>query len=413
MERLLSLFGLFAIIGIAYALSSHRKAISWRIVITGLVLQFTFAILILKTGPGQFVFKWTGDRVTELLGFTQVGSGFIFGSLVQNVQGFGFIFAFQVLPTIIFVSSIMAVLYHLGVMQLIVNVIAKVMVKTMGTSGAESLSAAANIFVGQTEAPLLIKPYVTDMTRSELMAIMTGGMATVAGGVLAAYIGMGVPANHLLAASVMAAPAGLLLAKIMVPETEEPKTKGAVQASSEKIDSNVIEAAARGAGEGLSLALNVAAMLLAFIALIAMLNGGLGALGAMVGLPNLSMQLILSYVFAPLAFVMGVGTTWTDVSSFANLLGQKLVLNEFVAYADLSKIVSGAEGALPLSERGAIMATYALCGFANLSSIAIQIGGIGGIAPSARGTISKLGVRAMTAGFLASCMTACIAGVLL
>ena len=411
MERLISLVGIVAIMGIAYLMSTHRKMVNFRIVFWGLVLQFGFALVILKTPQGRWVFEKAGAAVSSVLNFAAEGAAFLFGGLVTNTSSFGFIFAFQVLPTIIFMSSIMAVLYHMGVMQAIVNVIAKVMVKVMGTSGAESLSAAGNIFVGQTEAPLLIKPYVKDMTRSELMAIMTGGMATVAGGVMAGYIGMGIPANHLIAASVMAAPAGLLLAKIMVPETSEPKTKGAVKATNEKIDSNVIEAAARGAGEGLQLALNVAAMLLAFIALIAMLNGGFAMLGKTLSLPfELSLQNILAIPGGVLAAVMGVPLA--DIWTFGSLLGQKLVLNEFVAYAGLADIIKGV-GTVQMSERAAIMATYALCGFANLSSIAIQIGGIGSIAPSARGDIAQLGLRAMTAGFLATCMTACVAGLLL
>lgn len=417
MERFISLIGLVVIVGLAILLSTDRRKIKWRIVGWGLGLQFLFAVFILNTGIGKQVFKTLGDGVTATLDFTRVGSAFIFGGLINDMKTFGFIFAFQVLPTIIFVSSIMAVLYHLGVMQMIINAIARLMVKTMGTSGSESLSAAANIFVGQTEAPLLVKPFVGTMTRSELMAIMTGGMATVAGGVMAAYIGMGVPANHILAASVMAAPAGLLLAKIMVPETEVSKTQGAVTAPIEKIDSNVVEAAARGAGEGLQLALNVAAMLLAFIALIAMINGGLQGIGNWIGQLTgvqfqLTLQNILGLVFSPLALIMGV--PMADVTSFANLLGQKLVLNEFVAYAELSKVIHGAkDAAFTLSDRSIAMATYALCGFANFSSIAIQIGGIGGIAPERRGHIAQLGLRAMTAGFLASCMTACIAGILL
>lgn len=411
MERLISLVGLVAIMGIAYLMSTHRKSVNFRIIFWGLVLQFGFAALILKTPQGRWVFEKAGDAVASVLAYAQKGSAFLFGGLVTDTNSFGFIFAFQVLPTIIFMSSIMAVLYHLGIMQAIVNVIAKVMVKVMGTSGAESLSAAGNIFVGQTEAPLLIKPYVKDMTRSELMAIMTGGMATVAGGVMAGYIGMGIPAKHLIAASVMAAPAGLLLAKIMVPEVDEPLTKGAVKATNEKIDSNVIEAAARGAAEGLQLALNVAGMLLAFIALIAMINGGFELLGKWLHLPfDLTLQNILAIPGGLLAAVMGVPLS--DIWTFGSLLGQKLVLNEFVAYAGLADIIKGT-ASVQMSERAIVMATYALCGFANLSSIAIQIGGIGSIAPSARGDIAQLGLRAMTAGFLATCMTACVAGLLL
>lgn len=415
-EKLIALVGMLVMLGIAVLLCppAHRKYINLRVVVVGILLQLVFAFLILRT-PVNKVFDWANTAVNELLNFTNKGSGFIFGSLL-NMESHGFIFAFQVLPTIIFFSSLMTVLYYLGVMQLIVNVVAKAMVKTLKTSGSETLSAAANIFVGQTEAPLVIKPFVANMTRSELMAVMTGGMATVAGGVMASYVGLlrnDIPgiAGHLMAASVMSAPAALVFAKIMVPETEESETAGEnVKLDSEKIDANVIDAAARGAGEGLTLALNVAAMLLAFIALLAMVNAVIGLMGGWVGLPELSLEKIFGWIFAPLAFLMGV--PWQDAGVIGSLLGQKTMLNEFVAYSQLAEMVKPESG-IQLQARSEIIATYALCGFSNLSSIAIQIGGIGGIAPSRRGELAQLGIRAVIAGSLACFMTAAIAGILL
>jgi CNT family concentrative nucleoside transporter len=402
MERLISLLGIVCILGIGYGLSTNRKAISLRVVGWGLGLQLLLAVFILRTSAGTTIFHKLGDLITKLLDFTKVGSGFVFGKLVTDMPSMGFIFAFQVLPTIIFVGSLMGIAYHLGIMQRIVSAIAKVMMKTMGTSGAESLSAVACVFVGQSEAPLLIKPYIAKMTTSELMAIMTGGMATIAGSVMAAYIGMGVPASHLLAASIMGAPAGLVMAKLLVPETEVSQTAGGVTLEIEHGDANVIEAAAKGAIEGMHLAFIVGAMLTAFIAIIAMLNAGLGVLGT-------SMETILGYVFAPLAFVMGV--PGPDVMNFGALLGKKIVLNEFVAYTDLTNIIAG-KSTITLSPKAQTIATYALCGFANFSSIAINIGCIGGLAPERRGELAKLGLKAMTAGALASCLTATIAGLL-
>jgi CNT family concentrative nucleoside transporter len=402
MERLISLLGIVCILGIGYGLSSNRKAISLRVIGWGLGLQLMLALFILRTSVGSALFHKLGELITKLLDFTKVGSGFVFGKLVTDMNAMGFIFAFQVLPTIIFVGSLMGIAYHLGIMQRIVSTIAKVMVKTMGTSGAESLSAVACVFVGQSEAPLLIKPYIGKMTKSELMAIMTGGMATIAGSVMAAYIGMGVPASHLLAASIMGAPAGLIMAKLLVPETEESQTAGQVSLTIEQSDANVIEAAAKGAIEGMHLAFIVGAMLTAFIAIIAMLNAGLGVLGT-------SMETILGYVFAPLAFVMGVPSV--DVMTFGSLLGKKIVLNEFVAYTDLTNIIAG-KSTLTLTPRAQTIATYALCGFANFSSIAINIGCIGGLAPERRGELAKLGLKAMIGGALASCLTATIAGML-
>ncbi len=415
MDKLVGVLGLFAMLGIAFLFCKpeHRKSINLRVVIGGTLLQIIFAILILKT-PVKILFTYANDAVSALLGFTNKGSEFIFGSLM-SFESNGFIFAVQVLPTIIFFSSLMTVFYYLGIMQIIVNVIAKLMVKTLKTSGSETLSAAANIFVGQTEAPLVIKPFVEKMTQSELMAIMVGGMATVAGGVMASYVGLlqrDIPtiAGHLMAASVMSAPAALVMAKIMVPETEVSETAGeSVELATEQIDANVIDAAARGAGEGLTLALNVAAMLLAFIALIAMLNGLIGVLGGWVGVEGLSLEKIFGWVFAPMAFLMGV--PWEDCTKIGALLGEKTMINEFVAYSHLAEMVKpGSTEAL--QEKSEIIATYALCGFSNLSSIAIQIGGIGGIAPNRRGDLARLGIRAVIGGSLACFMTATIAGLL-
>lgn len=413
MGKLVSLLGIFGFVGIAYAFSRDRSKVDWKLVVIGIALQFAFAGIVLLTTPGRLFFEWVNQAVEKLLGFTDAGSQFIFGSLVLNPAKFGdFVFAVKVLPTIVFFSALMSLLYHLGVMQAIVNVMSKVMVKALGTSGAETLSATANIFVGQTEAPLLIKPYVSKMTQSELMVVMTGGFATVAGGVLAAYVALlkdhfpGI-AGHLMAASIMSAPAALVMAKILVPETEEPATKGAVSIEVEVQDANAIEAAANGAGVGLTLAMNVGAMLLAFIALIAMFDGILGGLGGLVGFPNLSMSFITSYLFAPLAFLMGVPTN--ECLVVGDLLGKKLILNEFVAYSELATILS--EGSGKLSGRSVVILTYALCGFANLSSIGIQIGGIGGIAPERKGDLARLGLFAVMAGTLACFQTATIAGV--
>ena len=404
MERFISLVGLFTMVFIAFILSDEKKKINWRTVISGILLQIVFGLLILKTDAGMSVFEGARQLFAGILNFTNEGSKFVFGNLT-NVPKMGFIFAFMVLPTIIFMSSLMSVLYHVGVMQIVIKFTAKVMTKVMGTSGAESLAAAANIFAGQTEAPLVVKPFVNKMTKSELMALMTGGMATVAGGVLAAYVGLGIDAGHLLAASVMSAPAALVCAKIMVPETEQSLSQGEVKVSFEKKSANVIDAAASGAGEGLSLALNVGAMLLAFIALIAMLNGLLSYLGGLFDYPQLSLEIITGYLFSPIAFLMGV--PWSEAFAVGSLLGKKLVINEFVAYLDLQKQLS------TLSQKSVVISTYALCGFANFSSIAIQLGGIGGIAPERRSDLAKLGIKCLIGGTLACFMTASIAGFLL
>jgi CNT family concentrative nucleoside transporter len=405
MNKLIGLIGIVVILGIAYLLSTNRKAISLRVVGWGLGMQAFLALFVLKLPIGRMIFEKLGAGVTKLLDFSKVGAGFIFGDLVNKMDAFGFIFAFQVLPAIVFVGSLMGVAYYLGVMQFVVSMIAKVMVKTMGTSGAESLSAVGTVFVGQSEAPLLIKPYVPEMTRSELMAVMTGGMATIAGSVMAGYLGMlgSEWAPHLLAASIMGAPAGMVMAKIIVPETEEPKTKGGATLEIEKTESSIIEAAAKGAGDGMHLAFIVGAMLLAFISLIAMLNAGLG-------LFHTSMETLLGYLFMPLAFLMGV--PWHEAATVGSLIGQKIVLNEFVAYSSLSSIIKGQTAGVTLGPQATLIATFALCGFANFSSIAINIGCLGGIAPSRRGELAQLGLRAMVGGALASCLTATLAGLL-
>ncbi len=404
MEKLISFIGLLIFIGIGYVLSTDRKKIAWRTVGMGVGLQLFLAVLILKTSGGRLFFDGAKDFFNAILAYTAEGSRFIFGDLI-NVEKSGFIFAFLVLPTVMFMSSLMSILYHIGIMQKIVQWSAWVMMKVMRVSGAESLSAAANIFVGQTEAPLVVRPYVNDMTNSELMALMTGGMATVAGGVLAAYVGFGIDAGHLLSASVMSAPAALVCAKLLVPESEKSKTAGKVELNAEKNTVNIIDAAAAGAGEGLKLALNVGAMLLVFIALIAMLNGILGYFGGLVGFPQLSFELIMGYVFAPVSFIMGV--PWEECTQVGTLLAKKLVINEFVAYLDLKAMLG------TLSKRSVIISTYALCGFANFSSIAIQIGGIGTLAPNRTQDLSRLGIKSLIGGTLACLMTATIAGILI
>ncbi|GAB4018074.1 MAG: NupC/NupG family nucleoside CNT transporter [Bdellovibrio sp.] len=401
MEKLMSLVGLATMVGIAFLISTNKKKIQWVTVLSGILLQLVFGLLILKTTIGQSVFDGARNFFTSILNFTNEGSAFIFGGLT-DASKYGFLFFTMVLPTIIFMSALMSVLYHIGIMQIVIKLTAKIMVKVMGTSGAESLAAAANIFAGQTEAPLVIKPYIDRMTKSELLALMTGGMATVAGGVLAAYVGMGIDAGHLLAASVMSAPAALVIAKLMVPETEESVTKGVVKVEFPRTTVNLIDAAATGASDGLKLALNVGGMLLAFIALIALVNGALSMIGGWFYYPQLSLELITGYLFSPLAFLMGV--PWEDCVQVGSLLGKKTIVNEFVAYLDLQQQLS------TLKPRSVIIATYALCGFSNFSSIAIQIGGIGTIAPERRQDLAALGIKSLIGGTLACLMTACIAG---
>lgn len=412
LERSVSLLGVFILLGLCWLMSDNKKKINWQLVGWGMALQFGFGLLILKTAPGLWVFEKLNDGTVALLGFTEQGSAFLFRSFVTGQVDNSFVnFTFRVLPTIIFFSSLMTVGYHVGLMQRVVDVFAVIMQKTMKCSGAETLSTAANIFVGQTEAPLVVKPYIEQMTRSELLAIMAGGFANTAGGVLAAYVGMlhqYFPdiAGHLIAQSVMSAPAALVCAKMVMPETEKPATSGHVKMTDEKIDANVIDAASRGATEGLQLAFNVAAMLLAFIALIGMCNGLLKYAAGQIGYPNLSLETILGVVGWPLAWAMGVPTKecWT----VGQLIGVKTVVNEFVAYLQMADLMSKGQ----LSPRAAIIASYALSGFANFSSIAIQIGGISAIAPSRRHDLAKLGLKAMITGALATFMTATIAGVL-
>jgi len=405
LDRFIGILGVIVILGIAYLFSENKKKINWRLVATGLGLQIIFALIILKVPFGRKAFEAASGFITRILDFTAEGTTFLFGNLTDQAT-FGSIFALNVLPTIIFFSALMGILYYLGIMQAIVKFIAKGICKLLGTSGAETLSAVGNIFLGQTEAPLLVRPYISSMTKSEMTAIMVGGMATVAGGVMAGYVAMGINAGHLLAASIMAAPAGLVLAKMLVPETEEPETKDITNIEVEKTASNVVEAAANGASDGLMLALNVAAMLLAFVALIALFNYLIGLVGGLFGFPELSLNWILGKLFSPLAFVMGVPTG--DLSAAGSLLGQKVMINEFVAYSDLSAL--SASGVL--QEKTILIMTYALCGFANISSVAIQIGGIGAMAPNKKGTIAKLGFKALLGGALATCLTATIAGIL-
>ncbi|MEO0988075.1 MAG: NupC/NupG family nucleoside CNT transporter [Cyanobacteria bacterium J06639_14] len=411
MERLVSLLGLGVFVACAYLLSVNRRGVRWKPVLWGMALQLILALLILRTPLGLIVFRWLGDLVTQFLDYTDAGASFVFG---QNFKDF--FFAFKVLPTVIFFSAFVSLLYHYNILQRVVQVVAWLMMRTMGTSGAESLSAAANIFVGQTEAPLVIKPYIGKLTMSELHAVMTGGFATVAGGVLAAFISFGVPAEHLIAASVMSAPAGLAVSKLMYPETERG-TDASVDFTQSRA-TNAIDAITRGALDGLRLALNIGAMIIAFIALLAAANGLVGWLGNLVGLSNLSLELILAYLLAPIAWLMGV--PWADCGQIGVLLGKKTILNEFIAYLDLQQLIEGAsvfpgqeETSVTVSERAIVIATYALCGFANVGSIGIQIGGLGGIAPGRQSDLAQIGVRAMIGGTLACFMTAAIAGLLL
>jgi CNT family concentrative nucleoside transporter len=466
-QRLQSLLGILGLLFITWLMSAHRRRVDWRLVSIGVGLQFLFGVLILVVPFGRPIFDAASAAFTKLLNFTKAGSGLIFGAFDQLQDSLLNTLAFGVLPTIIFFSSLMAVLYHLGLMQWVVNHLSWMMQRTMRTSGSETLSAAANIFVGQTEAPLMVRPYVSKMTQSELMAVMVGGFATVAGGVLAIYVGFLEPhfpglAGHLLTASVMSAPAALVIAKVLYPEVEKSETSGHVKVKVEKLDANIIDAAARGAGEGLTLTLNVAAMLLAFVALIAALNyiiglpsyiqhhsllseawATLGSSGVELGAfkqcsPELvtlegsqaclqrlgevasthqvalgeawhvwSFQEFFGYLFSPLAMLIGI--PYAEAWSVGQLLGVKVVLNELIAYQDLIQLVKSGG----LSPRSVIITSYALCGFANFGSIAIQIGGIGGIAPDRRGDLARLGIKAMWGGTLAALMTGAVVGVLL
>jgi concentrative nucleoside transporter, CNT family len=412
LSRVQPVAGLALILALAYGLSSARHAIDYRTVGWGLALQFVFAIVVLKTTVGQAVFKTLGAYITKLLDFAYVGSSFVFGPLgnrevwpriMTNVLGqegsqYANVFAFMVLPTIIFIAALFAMLYYFGVMQLVVRLFAVMMRRFMRASGAESLNVAASIFMGQTEAPLTIRPFLPRMTESELMTVMTAGMAHISGGVMAAYIIFGASAEHLLTAVIMTAPGTLMMAKLFVPETGQPETMGSVKLEVEKTDVNVIDAIGRGTGEGLHLALNVGAMLISFLAIVALLN-------AILGLAGLSLQQILGYAFAPIAWSLGV--PWADAPTVGNLLGTRMVLNEFVAYSQLGPLKD------TLDPKSFTIATFALCGFANFSSIGIQIGGIGALAPERRHDLARLGLRAMLAGTFANFLTATIAGMLL
>lgn len=468
MERFTALIGFFAILIIAWLISTDRKAIKWRPVVWGLVLQIVVAVFVLKgeaieramaalalplewwgaalifialaiavtqlarrIAPGarralwiafgvvslylflaynllKHLFETMKEVVNSLIGYTGAGAEFVFGNLGANNSQIGFVFATRVLPTIIFIASIFAILYYIGVMQLVVKFFAKIMTRFMGASGAESTSVAASIFMGQTEAPLTIRPFLPEMTRSELMTIMTAGMAHISGGIMAAYVLVaGVDVIHLLTAVIMTAPGAIMMAKMVVPETDQPKTGGDVEVVVPKQDVNVIDAAGRGAIEGLHLSLNVAGMLIAFIALVALVNGVFGYLNGVTGWFPPSLDIVLGWIFRPIAWAMGVA--WKDSLTVGNLLGTRMVLNEFVAFAKLGE--PGVGNAL--DPRSFVITTYALCGFANFSSIAIQIGGIGSLAPTRRGDLARLGLRAMIAGTLANFLTATIAGMLL
>lgn len=396
--RFAPLLGIALMLSIAYVFSTNRSAVSRRVIVWGLALQFLFALLVLKTKYGVAAFEFIGRGVNRLLSFAFSGSEFVFGTLGAARSNIGFVFAFQVLPTIIFIAALFAVLYYLGVMQVVVAAFARLMIRTMKASGAESLNVAASIFMGQTEAPLTIRPFLNQMTRSELMCVMTSGMAHVSGGIMAAYIAFGVEARHLLTAVIMTAPGTIMISKIFVPETEEPKTRGKVTLVVEKQDSNILDAVARGTGDGLHLALNVAAMLISFLAIIALIN-------YLLGMAGMSLQQIFGWIFAPFAFLIGV--PWRDATQVGGLMGTRMVLNELIAFSDLGKLKG------VLDERTFTVATYALCGFANFSSIGIQIGGIGALAPERKHDLARLGFRAMIAGTMANFISACIAAILL
>ena len=403
--RLTGVFGLILILGIGVAFSRNRRAISRRVVAWGVGLQLLFAIFVLRVPVGQTIFRWLGATVTKILGFSYAGSEFVFGEIGKQHSSLGVVFAFQIMPAIIFVSALFAIMYYLGIMQIVVKAFAVVMNKILGASGAESLNVAASIFMGQTEAPLTIRPFLPRMTRSELMTVMTAGMAHVSGSIMAAYIAFGIEARHLLTAVIMTAPGTIMMAKILEPETEVPETLGGVKVDIPRTDVNVLDAAARGTSEGLQLMLNVIAMLISFIALIALVNGAFGWIHGFAPWFPETLQTVLGWVFRPIAWVMGV--PWHDSGVVGSLLGERMVINEFIAYAHLGPL----KGTLdPVSFT---IATFALCGFANLSSIGIQIGGIGALAPDRKHDLARLGFRAMIAGTLANFLSATLAGILL
>jgi concentrative nucleoside transporter, CNT family len=409
MGRFAGVLGMFTMLGLAYLFSTDRKAIRLKTVLWGLSLQLVFAIFVLRFETGRYLFEKAGDAVNKLLSFAFVGSEFMFGELGKQHSSFGLIFAFQVLPTIIFIAAVFAFLYHIGVMQVIIRGFAWAMTRIMGASGAESLDIAASIFMGQTEAPLTIRPFLNKLTKSELMTVMTCGMAHVSGGIMAAYIAAGVEPKHLLTAVIMTAPGTLVVAKMLVPETEKPMTAGHVEMPAMEKEANFLGAISRGTSDGLHLALNVGAMLISFLALLALTNYLLGATHNWLAYHHMgwfpsSLQQIFGWIFAPIAWLIGI--PWHDAPIIGNLLGTRMALNEVVAFQELGKLRAS------LDPRSFTIATFALCGFANFSSIGIQIGGIGALAPEQRSQLAKLGIRAMLAGTMANLMSACIVGIL-
>ena len=403
--RLTGLIGIAVFVAIGVLLSRDRRRIKWRVIGWGLGLQVLFAIFVLRIPAGQALFRWLGSLVTAILSYSYIGSTFVFGELGKQHSSLGVIFAFQLLPAIVFVSALFAILYYLGVMQILVRAFALVMSRVLGASGAESLNVAASVFMGQTEAPLTIRPFLPRMTRSELMTVMTSGMAHISGSIMVAYIAFGIEARHLLTAVIMTAPGTVMMAKLFEPETEVPETYGNVRLDLPKTDVNILDAAARGTGEGLTLMLNVIAMLVAFVALVALVNGGFGAIHDLAGWFPPNLQTVLGWVFQPIAWVMGV--PWHDSHAIGSLLGTRMVLNEFIAYAQLGPMKDA------LDPRSFTIASFALAGFANFSSIGIQLGGIGALVPERKHDLARLGLRAMLAGTLANFLSASIAGILL
>ncbi len=403
--RFTGLIGIVLILGLGIALSRNRRAIRWSVIAWGLGLQLAFALFVLRVPAGQELFRILGDGVRTLLGYSYAGSQFVFGELGKAHSSLGLIFAFQVLPAIIFVSAVFAILYHIGVMQIVVRAFAVVMTRLMGASGAESLNVAASIFMGQTEAPLTIRPFLPRLTRSELMTVMTSGMAHISGAIMAAYIAFGVEARHLLTAVIMTAPGTIMMAKLLEPETDRPETWGNVKLDIPRTDPNVVGAAARGTTDGLHLMLNVIAMLVAFVALVALVNGIFGAVHGVAGWFPPDLQTVLGWIGSPVAWALGV--PWKDCPTIGGLLGTRAVLNEFIAFSELGPLKP------VLDPRSFTIASFALAGFANISSVGIQIGGIGALAPERKADLARLGFRAMLAGTLANFLSAAIAGILL
>ncbi|PLR76092.1 NupC/NupG family nucleoside CNT transporter [Bacillus sp. V3-13] len=404
MNFIWGVFGIFVVLGLALLLSNNRRKINLRTILGGLAIQIGFAFIVLKWDLGRRALQNLTMAVNAIISYANEGINFLFGGLFGEETGIGFVFAFQVLPVVIFFSSLISVLYYLKIMQVFIRIIGGGLSWLLGTRKAESMSAAANIFLGQTEAPLVIRPFIPQMTKSELFAVMTGGLASVAGSVLIGYSLLGVPLEYLLAASFMSAPAGLIMAKMIVPETETSEEPNELDMETDVESTNVIDAAARGASVGLQLALNIGAMLLAFIALVATLNGLLGFIGGLFGFDELTLELILGYVFSPLAFAIGV--PWEEAIQAGNYIGQKIILNEFVAYSSFAPEIPN------LSEKAVAIISFALCGFANISSMAILLGGLGNMAPNRRPDIARLGIKSVIAGTLASLLSAAIAGML-